>query len=158
MFLAAGDWLTAGLTDAMGDNVGFFVAPPPQNGSLGIQALGGSSQPIAISAKTEHPDVAAAYLDWLTSQRAGEVIAQNGLNPGFKMATELPIESGTLQADVVAAVTAVTAADSIVPWPSNSTPTMFDTLSAGLQKLLAGKMTPQDFVASVQADYDAFTP
>ena len=69
-FLIAGTWLTADLADNMGDKVGFMLMPPAEEGGDPV-SLGGESLPFAITSKSKNPDVAAAYIDFLTNAEAG---------------------------------------------------------------------------------------
>ena len=51
-FLIGGTWLIADLASAMGENVGFFLMPRPEEGEAPV-SLGGESLPWAITAKLE---------------------------------------------------------------------------------------------------------
>ena len=82
-FLIAGTWLTADLADAMGDKVGFMLMPPPEEGAAPV-SLGGESLPFAITSKSQNPDVAAAYIDFLTNADAGRVLAETGNLPAME--------------------------------------------------------------------------
>ena len=48
------------------------------------------------------------------------------------------------------------AKDAIVPYLDWATPTMYDTSTAAIQELLAGKKTPSQFVDAIQSDYKKF--
>ncbi len=50
----------------------------------------------------------------------------------------------------------VQAADGVVPYLDYTTPTFYDTLTAGMQELLGGQSDPQQFVDALQTDYAAF--
>ena len=65
-FLIAGTWLTADLAEQMGDKVGFMLMPGADAGEPPV-SLGGESLPFAITSKSKNPDVAAAYIDFLTN-------------------------------------------------------------------------------------------
>ena len=81
-FLIAGTWLLRDLTDLMGDRLGFMLVPPAETGG-DPQALGGESLPFAITAKSEHPEVAAAYIDFLTDAHAADVLVRTGNLPAM---------------------------------------------------------------------------
>jgi raffinose/stachyose/melibiose transport system substrate-binding protein len=66
------------------------------------------------------------------------------------------VQSGTLLGDVLAASALVTASNGIVPYEDWATPTFYDTLTAAIQELMANRITPQEFVDKVQADYAEF--
>jgi raffinose/stachyose/melibiose transport system substrate-binding protein len=71
-FLIAGTWVTADLADKMGENVGFTLMPGKDPASP--VSLGGESLPFAITSASKHPDVAAAYIDFITDANAAKVL------------------------------------------------------------------------------------
>jgi raffinose/stachyose/melibiose transport system substrate-binding protein len=48
-------------------------------------------------------------------------------------------------------------ADGLVPYLDYATPTFYDDITAAVQRLLAGRVTPSDFVGGLQDDYEKFT-
>jgi raffinose/stachyose/melibiose transport system substrate-binding protein len=44
-----------------------------------------------------------------------------------------------------------------VGFPDWATPTWYDTIAQSSTALMAGEITPQEFVDALQADYGAFT-
>ena len=64
--------------------------------------------------------------------------------------------AGGLQKDVFTAFGTVAKGDGLLPYLDYATPTMYDTLGAGLQDLLAKKATPQQFLERLQKDYSDF--
>jgi raffinose/stachyose/melibiose transport system substrate-binding protein len=144
-FLIAGTWLVADLTKRMGDNVGFFLMPGAQAGADPV-SLGGESLPFTITSKSAHPDVAAAYIDFLTDANAQQVLAQTDNLPAMKGS----IDATGLSGDVAAAWKRLGDTDGLVPYLDYTTPTFYDDITAAIQKLLAGKQTPQQFTSGVQ--------
>ena len=57
---------------------------------------------------------------------------------------------------MLAVAKATNASNGLVPYEDWATPTMYDTLTAAVQELLGLKITPQEFVDAVEADYHAF--
>ena len=47
--------------------------------------------------------------------------------------------------------------EGLVPYLDYSTPDFYDQITAAIQRLLAGKDSPQKFAQGVQADYARFT-
>ena len=47
-------------------------------------------------------------------------------------------------------------ANGIVPYLDWATPTLYDTITAAIQELLAAEETPQEFVAKIDEDYTTF--
>jgi len=151
VFLITGSWLTTDLKKALGKDVGFFLLPPPSGKKLA--SLGGEGLPWAISPKSKNPDAAAKYLDFLTSNSSMQIVADAGQVTATKAKVKVP--SG-LDTEVFNAWTKANTSDAIVPYLDWATPTMYDTITAAIQELLAGKATPQEFANKVNADYSKF--
>jgi raffinose/stachyose/melibiose transport system substrate-binding protein len=151
VFLITGSWLTADLRKALGKDVGFFLLPARAGGSL--STLGGEGLPWAISSKTKNADAAATYLNFLTRPQNAQVLISAGQLPAMKGKVKVP---AGLDTEVYRAWTTANARDAIVPYLDWATPTMYDTITASVQKLMAGKSTPAQFVDEVQSDYAKF--
>lgn len=149
-----GPWEGGVLGKAMGDNVG-FNALKPKASSTGPVTQGGVSLAWAITSKSKHPDVAAAYINFLNDDHASTVMAKAGLLPAIAPKDYSP-KSGTLEADLVKAWNDVAADNGLVPYLDYTTPTFYDTLTAALQKLTEQQTTPEDFTKTLQTDYAAF--
>jgi len=152
-FLIAGTWLQADLQKAMGADVGFML-PPGQSADAKPVATGGTGLPFSVTSKSAHPDAAAAYINFITDAHAMQVLTKTGNLPVADTAAQQV--GGGLQKDVFTAFGTVAKSDGLLPYLDYATPTMFDTLGAGLQDLLAKKATPQQFVERLQKDYSAF--
>ena len=70
--LIAGNWNAATVRDGLGEDAVFFNVPPGESGDL--VNIGSTSFPMHISAKTKNPDLAAAYLDYITGPDAGQAL------------------------------------------------------------------------------------
>ena len=133
-FLIAGTWVVADLAKAMGDRVGFMLMPPSRAGDPPV-ALGGATLPWAITAKSRHADVAAAYIDFLTDAQAAKVLVQTNNLPAMKTAVQ---PTGSLDRQVFAAWRRLSDDDGLVPYLDYATPTFYDDITAALQRLLGG--------------------
>ena len=151
VFLISGSWLTADLKKALGNQVGFFLLPPPNGKTL--STLGGEGLPWAISAKTKNADAAATYLDFITNNQSMQVVADNGNLTATKATVKVP--SG-LDTEVYKQWTKANEQDAIVPYLDWATPTMYDTITAAIQELLAGKTSASGFAGKVNSDYSKF--
>ncbi|PWJ47599.1 carbohydrate ABC transporter substrate-binding protein, CUT1 family [Quadrisphaera granulorum] len=120
-----------------------------------VVAVGAAPAAMVISSRSEHPDVAAAFLDAMMSPEAGQRAADLGLVPALAPDATLPATSGTLVEEANAAKT-LDKDDGYVPYFDWSSPTMFDTLTQQLQLLYAGKSTPQTLAEAVEQDRSAF--
>jgi raffinose/stachyose/melibiose transport system substrate-binding protein len=152
-FLIGGTWLTSNLADEMGDKVGFFLMPGPEEGRDPV-SLGGESLPWGITQKSKNADVAAAYIDFLTNAQAAQVLVETDNLPAMK--TDAQPTSGVSQ-EVSEAWRGLSDADGLTPYIDYATPTFYDDFSGGVQKLLPGKLTPKEFVDDMQAKYAKFT-
>jgi raffinose/stachyose/melibiose transport system substrate-binding protein len=153
-YLIAGTWLTADLDKRMGDKVGFMLMPGKEANADPV-ALGGESLPWAITSKSEHKGVAAAYIDFLTNANAATVLAETGNLPA------MPVDEGAipqgLPADVFAAWKKLNDADGIIPYLDYTTPTFYDDVSGGIQELMGGKSDPAQFTAGMEKAFQKFT-
>ncbi|MGZ0152855.1 extracellular solute-binding protein [Kribbella sp. WER1] len=152
-YLIAGTWLQADLGKAMGSDVGFML-PPGTSADAKPIATGGTGLPFAITAKSKHPEAAAAYLNFITSTDAMTTLAKTGNLPVADTSKQ-QVGDG-LQKDVFTAFGKVVESDGLVPYLDYATPTMPDTVGAALQDLLAGKATPDQFADRLEKDYGAF--
>src|SRR5262249_23611219 len=124
---------------------------PPSGKSLAT--LGGEGLPWAISSKTKNADAAATYLDYITNNASMQVVADNGNLTATKADVKVP--SG-LDTEVNNAWVKANQQDAVVRYPDGATPTMYDTIPAAIQELLAGKATAGQFAATVTSDYSKF--
>jgi raffinose/stachyose/melibiose transport system substrate-binding protein len=151
VFLVSGTWLQADLTDAMKDNVGFFLPPVGATGDLAV--TGGTGLPFAITDASKQPDVAAAYIDFITSDDAMKMIEDAG---------NLPVHGATSSgvtgaaADVINAWNTAGQQDALVPYLDYATPGFYDLLTAQVQKLGNGSVDDKQFLSTLQDEYSSF--
>lgn len=154
VFFIAGTWLLTDFVEALGDDVGFMLPPPSQAGQP-IVAPGGPDLSFSVTANSENPDAAAAYIDFITNDDAMSQLAKAGVLPINNLGSAVPSSGAVRQAHD--ALEAITDADGMVPYLDYGTPTMYDTITVALQDLLAKRVTPEDFTARLQKDYADFT-
>ncbi|WP_405061512.1 extracellular solute-binding protein [Kribbella sp. NBC_01505] len=147
-FLIAGTWLQADLQKALGDKVGFML-PPGQP-----VVTGGTGLPFAITNKAKNPDAAAAYINYISSPDAMKVLTSTGNLPIADTATQQA--PAGLAGDIFKSFGTAVSSDELVPYLDYATPTMYDTLGASLQDLLAKKATPAQFADKLETDYSKF--
>lgn len=153
-YLIAGTWLAADLIRAMGEDVGFFVLPGESAGDEPV-ALGGEGLPFTVTSASENPDVAAAYIDFITDANAASVLVETDNLPAMSIPDGMAPTSG-LTGDIFAAWRALGEADGIIPYIDYATPTFYDDISGAIQELLAEKQSPEEFTAGVEAKYSEF--
>jgi raffinose/stachyose/melibiose transport system substrate-binding protein len=152
-YLIGGTWLVADIGEQMGEDVGFMLMPGAEEGADPV-ALGGEGLPFAITSQSENPDVAAAYIDFITNGDAATVLAETGNLPAMPV-DESAIPEG-LPAEVFAAWAELNESDGLIPYLDYTTPTFFDEISSAIQVLLAGKDDPAEFTAGVEEAFRKF--
>ncbi len=152
VFLIAGTWLLADLTDAMGDDLGFALPPTGADGTQSV--TGGTGLPFSITENSENPEVAAAYIDFITNPDAMKLLAEAG---------ELPVVDAEEQ-EVTGPATEVFDAwaqaneeEALVPYLDYATPDFYDLLTGQIQQLGAGDVSPTDFLGTLEKEYSDFT-
>jgi raffinose/stachyose/melibiose transport system substrate-binding protein len=146
-FLIAGTWLVADLADQMGEDVGFMLMPGAEAGADPV-ALGGEGLPFTVTSKSANPDVAAAYIDFLTDENAAKVLTETNNLAAMKLPT--PAAAPGLPSDVAAAWRTLGDVDGLIPYLDYTTPTFGDDLGGAIQELAADKQSPQEFAAGVE--------
>jgi raffinose/stachyose/melibiose transport system substrate-binding protein len=151
VFMLGGTWLLADLMEAMGDDVGFTVLLGA--GSDMPVATGGTSLPFAVTDASENADAAAAYIDYLTSSDAMQVVTEKGNLPIIEASKQQL--SAPLQEEAFATWDAVTGGDSLLPYLDYATANSYDLLTAQVQALMAGETEPTEFLDQLQAEYES---
>ncbi|MEV6400610.1 extracellular solute-binding protein [Streptomyces sp. NPDC051907] len=153
-FLVDGTWQAARLAQKMGaGKVGFTALSPTPDASPVTQ--GGQGLAWAVTSKSAHPDVAAAYIDFLVDEQGMRTVAELGSLPALPPSSHRPA-AGTVDADLLAEWREVSERDGLVPYLDYTTPTFYDTLTAALQEMLAGRQPPEKFGRTLEADAAAF--
>ncbi|MDX3228960.1 extracellular solute-binding protein [Streptomyces sp. ME19-01-6] len=154
-YLLTGTWLLADLKKAMGDKLGLMTPPPASAGKAPV-TTGGQGLAWSITSRSKHPEVAAAYLDFITNKHAADVMTAHGVLPAVPGAAAERVKPDTVDGQMIAGWKRLSAADGLVPYLDYSTPTFFDTITAALQGVISGKTSPERFAATLQKDYGAF--
>ena len=153
VLLIGGSWLAPDMEAVMGEDLRFMAPPPGADGT--VATTGGTGIPFSIPAAAENRDVAAAYIDFLTSDEAMQLIADNGGMPVNRTA-ELAPDSG-VNKDVYEAFDAVSTDGTLLPYLDYATPSFADTAGATLQEVIGGQTEPEAAAEALQEDYGEFT-
>lgn len=145
VFFVDGNWDAAKIGEKLGKDAGFIAFPGPKATAIG------TSVAYAVSTKSEHPDAAAAFLDFLHSPEASAEQFKAGFMPADISAAKP--QDGTVMSDIVAAWSKVNADNGLVGFNNNATATMNDKLTATTQELLAGKTDTSGFVKAIQDEW-----
>ena len=152
LFTLSGTWLQQTLQDDLGPNVGFTTLTADDGKPA---TTGGQGLAWAITSKSAHPDVAAAYIDFITNATSAQTLVDTGNLPTV-LPTGYQPPQGTVAADIATQYRDVQKANGEVPYLDYSTPTFYDTLTAAMQELVGGQSDPQQFVDALQKDYASF--
>ncbi len=151
-FFVTGNWALPTMADKMGENVGFAGFPPVAAGGP-ARATGATTSPFGISSKTEWPDVAANFLDFMTGPETADLRANGGYAP---LLTGVAIaESTQLINEYNAQWQKVIAEDGLTLFLDWSTVGMGAVLFPGIQELIANRIDSNELVQRVQAEWAA---
>ncbi len=153
VFYIAGTWQVALLDELNQGGIGFIAPPAPKGGQMAT--LGGSSQPYAITARSKHKDAAAAFIDYITSDEAMQVLWSTGNIPVVG-ASELATDDSLLS-QAARAFNSVATQGTLLPYLDWSTPSFGDeAMTPRLQDLLAAKITAPAVIDAFEANYSEF--
>lgn len=147
VFMYTGTWMTGAWE---GKDIGFINLPGGDH-PVGIGSLG---EPWHILSKSTNKDVAAAYIDFVCGAEMAPEWVKNGWIPAAQTAEIQP--SGDLFTEGLQAWSDLNQKGEIVKYPEWATTTMGEAMGGGVQLLMAGKITPEQFVARVQEAYEKF--
>ncbi|WP_017609003.1 ABC transporter substrate-binding protein [Nocardiopsis xinjiangensis] len=148
-FLVTGNWATAELAEEMGEGVGFFLMPGPTGQEPPVAA--GSSVSYAVSSQSENYDTAAAFLDYLGSPEAAQIQLESGFMP---VDPDAPSEGEGVRGEVNAGFSEVIEQEALLPFPDFASPGMVDQLTPGVQGLVTGTTSEEEFLRSLQQEWD----
>lgn len=155
VYLIAGSWLAPDLASVMGEDVRFML-PPKSEAMSKVATTGGTGLPFAITSAAKDPNVAAAYIDFITNADAMKVLAETGNVPVNDTAS-FTTDATSVVNDVMNAFEEVTTEGEVLPYLDYATPTFDQVMGDALQTLLDGRSTPQEFLDTLEASYTQFT-
>ena len=151
--MITGTWITG---EFVGNpDIRFFLMPPLEaNKGTVPPHVAGTEVPFTISATSEIADLGAEYINFLHSPRAAELWLKAGLIPAMK-ADESLLVPDTLVTDTYIAWQKLNEANALGHYLDWATPTFYNTITASLQQLEGNKVTPEEFIDLLEADYQA---
>ena len=151
--LLQGSWAAGQIAEEMGDDAGFFLMPPREEGGT-VMHVGGVGIPYSITTNAEDPELAAAFINSLVTDEARDRFIEAGLLPSGEIPAEA-IQEGTLSGDLYAGWNAALEADAIGHYLDWAAPDFYDTLTGELQRLLAGEADAEQVTTALQDFYAA---
>jgi raffinose/stachyose/melibiose transport system substrate-binding protein len=155
VFMLTGNWTQARIDQEMKGGAGFMLLPPAKAGAP-ARATGALTSPFAVSSKSKHPDVAAAFINYMISQQASPTLFKGGYLPALSGESSTA-GAGSAQEGTLEGWRKVTQADGMALYLDWATPSMGDTLFSEVQKLLGGKQSADGLIEAVQGDWNTFT-
>ena len=152
LYFITGPWENETFAGPLKDGVGFFPLPS-LNGAPGAPTTGSLSIPYHISAKSKNKAVAAAFINWITDPHAAAIVIDNGDLPAATP-QGASVDPNSSLAAISKAWAEKSKAGTLTPYLDWATSTMGDTLFGGLQQLSQGKVSPAQFTAAVQKDWE----
>jgi raffinose/stachyose/melibiose transport system substrate-binding protein len=151
VFMITGSWLLNDLREAMGDNLGFMLPPTGETGQLTV--TGATGLQFAITSESEQADAAAAYIDFITSPEAMQTLNEAGELPVVEVDQQ---EASGTQAEVFQAWQTASSENALVPYLDWGTPDAYDLMATGVQALMGGDQSVDEFLGTLQDDYSSF--
>jgi raffinose/stachyose/melibiose transport system substrate-binding protein len=150
-----GDWESGNFDTHMPGKVGFFLMPPLKAG--GPQAAMSAPLTYGIAANAAHADCAAFFLNWVaTNPVARKINVQaGGSNPGGPATLKIPtVKPGSTTAGTLAAGGLAAKDNGDMGFIANANGSIYaEAWTPEVQKLFAGKETPQGVLSTVQKAY-----
>lgn len=157
LYYIEGSWMAGAVEESLGADGGAFQLPGEEAG-VAVPAGGGLTTPLTISSKTEHPDVAAAFLDYFTSETTSDQLLEGGWGmPGAAVSADAAGGPG-LTNEILATLEPIEAEGGAgtTPFLDWAAPTLTEQLPAALQELTAGSMSAEEFTARIAGLTDEF--
>jgi len=149
-FFVTGNWALPLMAEKAGDGVGFTGFPPLKAGGP-ARATGATTSPFGIGSASKYPDVAAAFIDFMTGPDTADIRATGKYAP---LITTVEIPSQTKLIDeYYAHWKKVIAEDGLTLFLDWSSVGMGNVLFPAVQELLGGRVSSADLVTRVQAEW-----
>ena len=136
------------MANGLKQNGGLILLPAARAGQApGALASGGLAW--AIPAKAKNKELSARYINFITSPAAAKVIQAAGDVPAIVVKSK----PAGIRGDALAGWAKLSATNAMAGYMDWSTPTFYDTVTAAIQELMGGKLTPAAFAKKLDADY-----
>ena len=149
--LMQGSWAAGQVQADMGDDAGFFLMPPVEEGG-DVYHVGGVGIPFGITDNAEDPDLAAELINELVSEETRTAMLDQGLLPVGEIPADR-ITEGTLSGELYGAFNSALENDTIGHYMDWAAPDFFGVLAGELQKLMAGETDVDAAVTALQEAY-----
>ena len=149
VFQFTGTWATADMKE--NPDIRFANLPAGKDGKR--VETGSLSVPYHINAKSKIPDVAAAFIDFITNKTAAQALIENGRVP----AVPTDLKAGSpIENDALEAWKQLSEDGGLAFYPDWATNTMYDTMAGAMQGILGGRLDGKSFLNRLESDYKKF--
>ncbi|MEO1222713.1 MAG: extracellular solute-binding protein [Pseudomonadota bacterium] len=154
-----GPWIVPGAVESLGDGIADFgtFQVPPMADDQAIHPTEDIGSGFYVNANSEHPDVSADILDFFFFNDDGRLMLLNNGSIPIGSLTELLPDSTlpAITADLRAQIDSHRPNGTIHAFLDTVTPaSMTNVTYDGLQALMLGVMTPEQFVEAIQAEWE----
>lgn len=150
LFFASGNWDASAVYKGLGDKAGFGTPPVGDSGKA--LAMSDPLSNFGIPAKSKNKDAAAAFLEFLLSDEARQIVVDHGFAPSGP--GEALTGADELNNSVQAAFAKLVADNGQVQFIQNASNGATAEWNAQLQLLVSGNATGASMVKAVQAKYE----
>ena len=151
VFTITGTWKTGDMATGLKNNVGLMLLPAARAGQApGALASGGLAW--AIPTKAKNRELSANYINFITSPAAAKVIQAAGDVPAIVVKQK----PAGVKGDALGGWAKLSTTNAMAGYMDWATPTFYDTVTAAIQELMGGKLTPTAFAKKLDADYLKF--
>ena len=153
VFYLGGNWQAAVVQTGLKANAGFMNMPPGPSGKY--VAVGSTSLPWHISAKSKYPDVGAALINWLISApgSAQMMYAQNQIPA---VATAPAAKGNAYLTSVATGWQQLVKSGGLTLFPDWASTNMLTVMGSEFQKMIAGRQTPAATAKTIQNEWTTF--
>ncbi len=153
VFFISGSWYLPTFKDEAGDALGYVRMPEARAGEI-PRASGATSQPFGISSKSDYPDEAAKFLDFLASESTAQILFDAGQLP--LVGVDGVETDSQLIKDALAAWETLTQEGVLTLHTDWAAPTTQNLLNPTIQGFYLGQGTPEAFLQTMQVDWEQF--
>jgi len=154
LFYFEGSWVAGIVKTGLKSAAGAAATPPSKAGGAHA-SIGSTSGPWHISSKTKYPDLAAEWLNYIiSSPTAIKLMYQQQQIPAI-LGAKAPTSDPFLN-QLVGSWKQENAENGLELYADWSTPTMLQTISQNLQKMLGGQSQPADVAKALQSDWSKY--
>ncbi|MDR2373709.1 MAG: extracellular solute-binding protein [Bifidobacteriaceae bacterium] len=153
-FFITGTWSLGDVYGGLGDDAGFMLWPKNEAGLH--RAVGGYSLPFTMSTKTEYPDCAANFIDFVTASESAIAAQIAAGRPSATKAGAQATVDNPMLAEMIREYERLNADDGLFTWEDWPTPTMGTLMMSEAQRMVGGEITPQEYNTAIQENWDEY--